>query len=259
VSGPTFYLGTDMPGWLARTAVPLFVSRTRLARYVEVPRALGPWALDSGGFTELSRHGRWAVPAEQYVEEVWEWRSRVGGMVWAAQMDWMCEPAIRAKTGLTVAEHQRRTVANYLELLRLAPGLPWAPVLQGWTWDDYLAHLEMFGAAGVDLAALPVVGLGSVCRRQDVGMVESLIRELAGRGLRLHAFGFKLTGLPAVADVLGSSDSMAWSFDGRYSPPLPGCAHRNCSHCLRYALLWREKVLARVGAALSRPRQLSLW
>ena len=47
----------------------------------------------------------------------------------------MCEPFMLAKTGLTVAEHQARTVANYLELRSLAPELPFVPVLQGWSLD----------------------------------------------------------------------------------------------------------------------------
>jgi hypothetical protein len=29
-------------------------------------------------------------------------------------MDWMCEPFMLAKTGLSVREHQQRTVTNYL-------------------------------------------------------------------------------------------------------------------------------------------------
>ena len=52
--------------------------------------------------------------------------------MWAAPQDWMCEPAIIAKTGLAVVEHQRRTVTNFLELQALAPDLPFIPVLHGW-------------------------------------------------------------------------------------------------------------------------------
>ena len=42
---------------------------------------------------------------------------------WAAPMDWMCEPAMLARTGLTVEDHQRRTVANFLELRERGPEL----------------------------------------------------------------------------------------------------------------------------------------
>jgi hypothetical protein len=49
-----FWLGTHMPNWLDETATPLFVSHRRLAKRRRLPRARGPWALDSGGFTELN-------------------------------------------------------------------------------------------------------------------------------------------------------------------------------------------------------------
>lgn len=47
----TFYLGTHMANWLGQTDVPLFVSHMRLRDRKTYPRALGPWALDSGAFT----------------------------------------------------------------------------------------------------------------------------------------------------------------------------------------------------------------
>ncbi len=33
------------------------------------------------------------------------YRDEIGCLLWAAPHDWMCEPWITAKTGLTVAEH----------------------------------------------------------------------------------------------------------------------------------------------------------
>jgi hypothetical protein len=99
------------------------------------------------------------------VAAVRRYRDEIGRLAWAAPQDWMCEPWIIAKTGLSIAEHQRRTVENYLTLRTLAPDLPFIPVIQGWRRSDYLACVEMYVEAGVDLATAPVVGLGSVCRR----------------------------------------------------------------------------------------------
>src|SRR4051812_39615765 len=65
----TFYLGTHQPHWLAKTDVPLFVSVRRLMTMNRLPRAKGPWAIDSAGFTELSRNGRWTISVDQYVAE----------------------------------------------------------------------------------------------------------------------------------------------------------------------------------------------
>lgn len=248
-----FWLGSHMPGWLGRTAVPLFISHRRLRRYRTLPRALGPWALDSGGFSELSLHGRWETSPASYAKAVARYRDEVGELVWAAPQDWMCEPPILAKTGLTVADHQQRTVASYLDLR--AAGLPVVPVLQGWTPRDYLACLDLYTQAGVDLAAAPLVGLGSVCRRQHTGQIRGLVSLLAARGLRLHGFGVKLEGLGAYADLLASADSLAWSYDGRRSRPLDGCRHRNCANCLPYALAWRERVLAQVERQALMPSQ----
>ena len=253
-----FWLGTAEDSWLKRASVPLFVSARRLRRRVALPRAIGPWALDSGGFTELSTYGRWTVDAMTYASEARHWRDSVGNMAWCAPQDWMCEPFIVEKTGLNVNEHQRLTVANYLLLRQLAPDLPWVPVLQGWEFIDYLRCVEMYGERGVNLAATPLTGLGSVCRRQGTGMAEELIVELSARGIKLHGFGFKIEGLARCGDLLASADSMAWSLDARWGKPLRGCKHAKCTKCMHYALRWRERVLRAIEASKT-GRQLTLF
>src|SRR5690242_4741899 len=95
-----FYLGTHMPSWLTKTDVPLFVSHRRLLGELRpgrgarktLPRARGPWALDSGGFTELQMFGEWRTTPAEYIAAVRRYRDEIGGLVWAAPMDWMCEP-----------------------------------------------------------------------------------------------------------------------------------------------------------------------
>ena len=249
----TFYLGTHQPHWLRLLSVPLFVSYRRLRDYKTLPKAIGPRALASGGFSELSMYGRWVTTATEYVAAVRRYMGEIGSMVWAAIQDWMCEPHMLQLTGMTVAEHQARTIASYLELQSLAPEVPWVPVLQGWEPKDYMRHREAYAAAGVDLSALPLVGLGSVCRRQHMGVLATIVRSL--QPLHLHGFGIKLQGLAAIGHLLTSADSMAWSA-ARRDPPLPGCAgHINCANCQVYALRWRE----RVGEVLRTPRQPDLF
>jgi hypothetical protein len=240
-----FYLGTHLPSWLRKTDVPLFLSARRLRGYKTLPRARGPWALDSGGFSELSMFGAWTIPPRQYVAEVRRWATEIGNMQWAAVQDWMCEPPILRSTGLTVQEHQARTIRSYLELCDAAPEIPWTPVLQGWELSDYARHAGAYTRAGVDLRALPIVGLGSVCRRQGTQHTETLIRGFAACGVRLHGFGVKQTGLRRAAGALASADSMAWSFTARrLQRPLLGChGHKNCANCLVFALHWRERLL----------------
>jgi hypothetical protein len=247
VDGVRFYLGAHHPHWLERAPFPLFVSHRRLAARRGLPRAATGWALDSGGFTELRLHGGWRTTPADYVAAVRRYREEIGGLEWAAPQDWMCEPFMLAKTGLSVAVHQARTVTNYLELRDLAPDLPFIPVLQGWRLDDYLRCVEMFERAGVDLASERLVGVGSVCRRQATGEIEVIVHSLAAMGLRLHGFGVKTGGMIRYADCLTSADSLAWSFEARRSAPLLGCSHANCANCLRYAEAWRERTLARLS------------
>lgn len=257
--GFRFYLGTHRPQWLATSAVALFVSARRLIEIKRrLPRAVAPWALDSGGFSELHIHGKWTVSPVAYVAAVRRYAAEIGRLDWAAIQDWMCERTILRKTGLTVARHQARTIDSYEALLDLAPELPWLPVLQGSSADDYLWHRDSYLRRGHDLLKVPAVGIGSVCRRQRCDEVAVLLARLAREGYRLHAFGFKATGLRRSQNDLVSSDSMAWSFHARRNPGhLVPHSHMNCANCLTYALLWRERLLGSLcdGAV---PMQLPL-
>jgi hypothetical protein len=239
-----FYLGTHEPSWLNRTSHPLFLSRRRLARIkVGFPRAAGPWALDSGGFSELSMYGRWETGDRQYAQEVARWSEALGRPPdFAAIQDWMCEPFMLAKTGLTVREHQRRTVDSYATLRYLDSSIPWAPVLQGWRIDDYLDHAEQYRAAGFDLDAAPAVGVGSVCRRQGTREIADLFDALRPLGLRLHGFGLKARAIRLGFGRIASCDSMAWSYRARRRAPLPGHTHKSCANCFEFAVRWRDQI-----------------
>lgn len=241
-----FYLGTHMVNWLGMLEVPLFLSFHRLReRKKALPRAKGPWALDSGGFTELSQKGNWTIPAEEYADKTITFLEQAGSLDFAAIQDWMCEPIVRAKTGMTTGEHQRLTCLSYCELRRIAPAVPWAPVIQGWEFDDYLRHVEEWRRWQVDLREQPIVGLGSVCRRQDTRLAEDLVRVLSREGIKLHLFGFKMGGLGRCHEWAKSSDSLAWSFAARQrNVKLPGCSHSKCANCEKWALVWRAELLA---------------
>jgi hypothetical protein len=251
----TFYLGVDAR-FLQHARVPLFISRRTLERYTH-PCSYTTWALDSGAFTELSTYGRWVTTPGAYAAQARWWYDHVSGMRWAAIQDWMCEPLILAKTGLTVVEHQHRTVESYLCLRALQPSIPWVPVLQGYAPAEYVDHLRQYEESGVDLRALSLVGVGSVCRRQSTDVDEAVVilKELHGAGLRLHAFGFKATGLARCAHLLASADSMAWASRGWHVTKemhrragVRRCAHaRNPAHCLDCALEWRQGVLDAVA------------
>jgi hypothetical protein len=245
-----FWLGTHEVRWLETAGVPLFISHRRLAKRTRLPVASCEWALDSGGFTEIRDYGQWMTTADEYVKAVARYQTDIGRLAWAAPQDWMCEDKMLAKTGLSVREHQERTVTSYLELRDRGP---FVPVLQGQTLDHYEDCIALYEAAGVDLTAAPVVGLGTVCRRHRDPEIARIVVGLAGCGLRLHGFGMKSSGMARVAHVLTSADSMAWSTRGRMAwqhdrKRLCGGDHRGgCANCMTWALHWRRQNIDRLG------------
>lgn len=251
-----FYLGTHRPSWLWRDTPPLCVPRQQLEsrKLSNLDPAVGTWFLDSGGFTELTKYGHWTIGAAQYVDLAYELHDRIGGLDWIAPQDWMCEPHMLDRTGKSVREHQELTVANGLELRMLAPDLPFRYVVQGWTIDDYLHCVDLYRAAGVDLTAEPLVGVGSVCRRQHTDEIRDVFRELHGAGLQMHGFGVKTLGFGKYARWLASADSLAWSYRARrMQAPSPGCegrGHINCANCLRFATRWYEERVADLAALI---------
>lgn len=243
-----FFLGTHEAHWLwsGVAPCPLFVSIRRLRRIKRWRPALTPWAMDSGGFSELSLYGRWTVSPERYAADVTRAVAEIGQMRWAAIQDWMCEPAVRMKTGLSVRDHQAMTIQSCLDLRSFAPEIPWTPVLQGWAESDYLRHVGDYRRAGIDLVAEPVVGVGSVCRREATNEVARIFAALRGCGLQIHGFGVKAGGLAQACHLLLSADSMAWSFAARRrrGVSIPGHRHANCANCAEWAMEWRWRLLA---------------
>jgi hypothetical protein len=268
-SPATFYPGTHETSWLEHDDVPfdacLFISHRRLAQRKALPKARVHWALDSGGFSELQLFGEWRTTPHQYVAAVRRYDQEIGNLGWAAPQDWMCEPIVInggtaggvnfAGTHLSVEEHQRRTVDNFVQLSDLwgdDSTNPFMPVLQGFQRDDYLRCWDRYDAAGINLSDYAIVGLGSVCRRQAEDEIGDIIDALLAldADLPVHGFGVKLRGLEKYGHLLNTADSLAWSFDARrLQAPLQECAddprvnHKNCANCIRFALRWRQSVI----------------
>jgi hypothetical protein len=168
----------------------------------------------------------------------------------------MCEDIMLARTGKTVAEHQSLTTQNLLDLRRVEPKVHFIPVIQGQTIEDYLRHIDQFRDAGIDLTKERTVGIGSVCRRQSTKEIVPIVEEMTGRGLRLHGFGMKTLGLQKVSHLMTSADSMSWSFTARKQQiRLDTCTHGapRCNHCLDFATLWRDNLLAKLGQEKETP------
>ncbi|WP_042377176.1 hypothetical protein [Gordonia alkanivorans] len=250
---PEYYLGSHIPSWLATSPVPLFISHRRLAGRRTLPRARTNWALDSGGFSELSLYGGWRTSPQEYIAAVKRYDIEIGNLSFAAPQDLMCEASMIARTGLSVVEHQRRTVANFVQLQRMweddpnpdREELPIHPVLQGYSADSYLQCWDMYGEAGIDLGQYPVVGLGSVCRRESTSEVGDILDAILDRDpdLPIHLYGVKLDVLRRYGSRISSCDTLAWSFTARRNPGIAGHTHRSCSNCREYAMRWRRKIV----------------
>lgn len=191
-----------------------FISVNRLRDRVS-DFAVNDWILDSGAFTELSMHGRYRSPVEEYARHINRWMT-CGNMLAAVTQDYMCEPFIVEKTGLNVEEHQLRTIHRYQSLVGMTPAYI-MPVLQGFKPTEYIQHIRRYGSL---LAHGAWCGVGSICKRNShPAIIEYILRGIKRErpDLRLHGFGLKITALnrPEIRALLHSADSMAWSFNAR--------------------------------------------
>lgn len=213
-----FYVGLHQPSD-ARHFDRMCISINRLLARKRLPLRLGvKMIIDSGAFTEIAKHGRYRNSPAMYAEQLRRVLPMLRCEVIVVTQDMMCEPFILAKTGLTVADHQRITVERYDALLAEDLGVPIMPVLQGYEPREYAEHIQMYGNR---LPHGAWVGVGSVCKRNAkpdvIAAVLSAISAVRP-DLRLHGFGIKKTSLldPRVRDLLHSADSMAWSASARW-------------------------------------------
>jgi hypothetical protein len=173
--------------------------------------------MDSGAFTEVSKFGGYRRSVREYAREANRWDG-CGTMMAIVSQDYMCEPFILKKTGMTVREHQQLTIDRYLRLIEYDLPAPVMPVIQGYTKDDYLFHLDQYDDL---LEPGQWVGIGSVCKRNSKPeQVHQILKSIKDErpDIRLHGFGLKYTALGhrPIIRLLHSSDSMAWSFAARY-------------------------------------------
>lgn len=173
--------------------------------------------LDSQAFMKLRLYGGYPETPEAYAAKVEHVAALVEELT-AVTEDYMCEPFMLSRTGLSVTDHQRLTIARYNAIrAALNPAIELMPVLQGWHPRDYVDHIRQYGAR---LARGAWVGVGSVCKRNsDPSAIRAVLLAIKAErpDLRLHGFGVKTTALasPTVRQLLHSADSMAWSYAAR--------------------------------------------
>lgn len=204
------------------------------------------WIMDSGAFSEININGHYTYTPEEYLKYVeMHQPSRF------FNMDYMCEPFVLAKTGLTVKEHQARTIENQIKIMDLLNKYDitgeFCGCIQGWKIDQYLEHIDALKAHGL---ITPKMGVGSVCRRNSKAQIVEVLNAVKTElpCVKLHGFGVKTDILkePLIYDCLDTCDSMAWSFDGRRieKKPCLDCQHhcKNCANCHVYMMKWYDRL-----------------
>jgi hypothetical protein len=209
-----FFTGLHQPSDAQHFAAA-FVSVNRL-RNRKGAFAVGDWIMDSGAFSEVSTHGHYRHPVSEYAAQIRRWKDN-GNLLAAVSQDFMCEPWIVAKTGLSVPIHQQLTIERYDALLAEDTGVYILPVLQGYAPADYVSHIRQYGDR---LKPGMWVGVGSVCKRNgDPHAIASVLIAIKDErpDLLLHGFGLKKTALGSdfITSLLHTADSMAWSYAAR--------------------------------------------
>lgn len=200
--------------------------------------------VDSAAFTELALYGRYTRTVADYANELHRLhRDGVVSITGCVAQDYMCEPFMLRRTGLTVEEHQVRTIRRYDRLLLRLNELfdykvPFQvmPVLQGYTTNEYSRHIDMYGSR---LKEGMWTGVGSVCKRNSNPMAIALVLSTIKRkrpDLRLHGFGIKVAALKdgLIRSLLFSSDSQAWGKNAQ--------RHYRNQNDWREAMRYKEKV-----------------
>jgi hypothetical protein len=177
-----------------------------------VPAHITRLAADSGGFVASRIWGEYRYSLEQYVTWLLSWRP-----LWAATMDYCCEPELAVVT----EQRQRRTTEKAWQAWQHFQQLPfaWVPTIQGWLPEDYRRHAAQLQPLIAEMQATYAtnphwrVGVGTLCRRNDVKTVQAIldaVREVLP-GIPLHLWGIKLDALRSLnlAQVV-STDSAAW-------------------------------------------------
>lgn len=240
-----FFVGLHHPN-VAGNFDSAFIS-VNVIRNRKGPFPANEWIMDSGAFTTIFKHGGYPHPVSEYADQIRRWKGN-GNLLAAVSQDYMCEPAMLERTGLTIPDHQRLTIERYDALVAEDTGVYIMPVLQGYAAKDYVSHIRQYDDR---LKPGMWVGVGSVCKRNSNPMsiwwVLSAIKD-ERPDLKLHGFGLKTTSLASgiIRDLLWSADSMAWSFAARREG-------RNANDW-REARLFIENLGNRIAESMRQPR-----
>jgi hypothetical protein len=122
-----FYVGLHQPSD-ARHFERAFISVNRVRDRLS-PVQSKEWILDSGAFRELEQFGEYRHSPREYAAMVNRIAALNPGLIAAVSQDYMCEAHMLARTGLDIAQHQRKTIERY-DLIRPHANIYLMPVLR---------------------------------------------------------------------------------------------------------------------------------
>lgn len=203
------YIGNDHVAAMRYIPNTCFSIKVLMNRRKPMPSPRGGFMLDSGGFQFIRQLGKYPLSPEEYLKKV----AFLQPDIFVIQ-DWMCEPLQVMRTGLSIKEHIRRTVENYLYISELtSPDIKsyCLPVIQGWELNDYFDCIDLYGDYGL---IVDYMAVGSICRRGKEIEIKNIIENIhaAIPWVSLHGLGVKKQVLYACRESLHSCDTAAGQF-----------------------------------------------
>jgi hypothetical protein len=198
-----FFCGVDFKELIPYAGDVLMNYGTIRRKKIKIVPSLHTFFLDSGGFTEIFRFGKYTFSSAEYYEYILN-----HDIDHFATMDYPCEPIVLQKTGKTVNEHIVMTVESNLDLMDCAGVVP---VIQGYAVDDYIYCCDLINDYGGEK---PLMAIGTMCKRTKVADAIAILQAVSKEfpHSQFHAFGLKKNFLPKVKDMIYSSDSIAWFY-----------------------------------------------
>jgi hypothetical protein len=199
--------GGYVPNVLISAAV-LWNPRDRRFQKLNVPR-YDSLFLDSAGFSLARSTGEYPFSRDAYCDLA----AKIGADLVAVR-DYPCEPGVDRSVHRTNRDRIRAGIAEARELTASRPGLPWVPVIQGYTREEYAESVALHESEHL---VRPLMAVGSLCRRRRADQaweVLRLVRKLLPDA-RLHGFGIDLRflGDRRIKQALWSADTAAWKFN----------------------------------------------
>ena len=170
--------------------------------------------IDSGGYSFFRRWGEYPFSIAKYIEFIYILKDdNMYPITLCAIRDYPCEPDINRSQISTNKERIQKTVSNAVECFQADGNLPWIPVIQGYTIEEYLSCIQLYEDVGIPL---DYIAVGSLCSRKgNLHEIRKILTTIKQRtGAKLHSFGLSLVYLkdPIIFNTLYSSDSAAWNY-----------------------------------------------